>query len=350
MMALERSKCFRHALLVLFVLIGIPSAAHSQNLEDSARELARKIGAALPAGQNVATEIRNNSSLQPGDVAHVEQALKIELQERGLGLSATGDAATVVVVTLSENFKELLWTGEIRQGDISRVVMVAFDGFAQNRITQSTMPVSIRAEKFWTGPQHILDAGEASDVGGMSWLVLLLPDKIEVHEPHGILAIDFLPVVSRDPQGNLDFGRDGKFVGLFVAPQMCRVDLDRRQLSGCARTDGPETPLGGRSMPVMIDLAPAGPPQPGKGTEIAMGAVCGGVNQFLATDGRDYTQTDSLQVFEGTSGGAVAISAELNFPGPITALHAVSGTPRAIVRNLTTGNYEAYRLSFSCAH
>jgi hypothetical protein len=100
----------------------------------------------------------------------------------------------------------------------------------------------------------------------------------------------------------------------------------------------------------MIDVAPAGPVPAGKGTEIVMGVtVCGGMSQFLATGARDYTQTDSLQIFELKSGGTAAISAELNFPGPITALHSVSESPRAVVKNLSTGNYEAYRLSFSCA-
>jgi hypothetical protein len=77
--------------------------------------------------------------------------------------------------------------------------------------------------------------------------------------------------------------------------------------------------------------------------------VCGGSSQFLATGVRDYTQTDSIQMFEMKPGSATSISIDLNFPGPVTALHAASETPRAVVRNLSTGNYEAYRLSFSCA-
>jgi hypothetical protein len=79
-----------------------------------------------------------------------------------------------------------------------------------------------------------------------------------------------------------------------------------------------------------------------------MKSVCGGVGQFLATGARDYTQPDSMQVFRTAPGGTVAISTELEFPGPVTALHGVSDIPRVIVRNLSTGNYEAYRLSFSC--
>jgi hypothetical protein len=105
----------------------------------------------------------------------------------------------------------------------------------------------------------------------------------------------------------------------------------------------------GNRASVIFDIAPPGPPQPGKGTEIEMQSVCGDASQFLATGARDYTQTDTLQVFRTDSSGGVAVSSELDFPGPITALHAVSVTPRAVVRNLATGNYEAYNLSFSCA-
>jgi hypothetical protein len=99
---------------------------------------------------------------------------------------------------------------------------------------------------------------------------------------------------------------------------------------------------------MMFDLSPPGPSPPGKGTVIEMKSVCGGASQFMATGARDYTQTDSLQVFQTETSGAVAVSAELDFPGPITGLHAISDAPRAVVRNLATGNYEAYRLSFSC--
>jgi hypothetical protein len=134
---------------------------------------------------------------------------------------------------------------------------------------------------------------------------------------------------------------------------MCTVDLEALDFSGCLSSEAPSSaPLGGR-IPVIFDTAPPGPPPPGKGTMIEMQPACGGSNEFLATGGRDYTQTDSIQVFEEKSSGGAAsaaspVSAELDFPGPVMALHAVSPTPRAVVRNLTTGNYEAYRLSFTC--
>jgi hypothetical protein len=39
----------------------------------------------------------------------------------------------------------------------------------------------------------------------------------------------------------------------------------------------------------------------------------------------------------------------LQLPGPVIALQLSEAAPRAIVRNLQTGNYEAYRISIMCA-
>ena len=92
MMSAERSTLSLRALLFLFAVIGIPGIARSSNLEDSAKELARKIAAALPAGENISYEIRNISLLKPGEAARIDQALKAELQERGIHLTSGGAA------------------------------------------------------------------------------------------------------------------------------------------------------------------------------------------------------------------------------------------------------------------
>jgi hypothetical protein len=214
------------------------------------------------------------------------------------------------------------------------------------------MPLTIRSEKFWAGPERILDAGEISNGAGKSWLVLLLPDGLRIQDRQtgsaSKMEIASVQSASRDPWGNLNFDPVGNTIAFFLSPRVCTVNLETPDLNGCLPEEGSAgAPLGNR-FPVMIDVSPAGPAPPGKGTEIVMQSVCGGASQFLATGARDYTQTDLLQVFQTESSGAVAVSAELDFPGPITALHAASNIPRAVVRNITTGNYEAYRLSFSC--
>src|ERR1700674_3418299 len=205
MMAADRSTLSCRAILFLFVLIATPTVADSATLEDSAKELAHKIAEALPARENVSCEIRNTSSLQPGEVARIEQALKSELQERGVRLTSSG-AEIIVAVTLSENFKNLVWTGEIHKGDTSHVVLIALERSSDNRAFSSAMPVTIRTEKFWEGPERILDAGEISDGVGKSWLVLLLPDGLQIQNRQNgsarTIEITSNQSASRDPWGN----------------------------------------------------------------------------------------------------------------------------------------------------
>jgi hypothetical protein len=352
MMAADRSTRSCRAILFLFVLIALLAAAASATLEDSAKELARKIAAALPAGENMSCEIRNISSLQPGDVARVEQALKAELQERGVRLASSG-AAITVVVTLSQNFESLVWTGEIHQGGAMHVVLIAVERSAENHASSSKMPVAIHSEKFWEGPEHILDAGEVSNGAGESRLVLLVPSGLLIQDKQtgSITTMEIAPgqIASRYLTGKLDFGPIGDSIAFALPPLgACTVDLEEHKVTSCLPTDGQnERPFTGR-YPLMIDMAPAGPPPPGKGIELVTGPVCGGTSQFLATGSRDYLETDSLQLFELESQGPVAISRELDFPGPIVEMHSSLNAPRVVVRNLTTGNYEAYRLSISC--
>jgi hypothetical protein len=348
MMAADRSaRCIR-AILFLVVSLSLPSLAAPATLEESAKELARKIGEALPVREDVSCEIRNLSSLQPAEVARIEQSLRAELQERGVRFSAGGGAPIAVVVTLSENFKDLVWTGEIRQGDNLHVVMTTAAHSSETRPFSDAMSVTIHKDKFWEGPEHILDALEVAGMGGEPWIVLLLPDKLLVQEPSGRLEIYFPPAAGRDPVGKLVQEENGKAIVFLIPPRMCSTDLNMRRLIACLPLDENETARAS-SIPFLIDPAPAGPTPPGKGIGLAIGPICrGDAKLALVTGGTDDTQSDSLQVYLVESSGPVAVSSEVEFPGPILDLHSAALGPRAVVRNLTTGNYEAYRLSISC--
>jgi hypothetical protein len=352
MMSPQQIRHSCRVLLFLFVWIGIPGRAASATLDDSAREFAQKIAAVLTSKENISYEIRNLSSLQPGEVARMEQSFKAEMKDRGITFVSSGGPITILV-TLSENFRSLVWTGEIQQGNAPLVILLEVARPSENRTLPANMPVSIHSEKFWEGPERILDAGEISDGAGKSWLVLLLPGGLRILDKQSgassVIEIISNQSASRDPWGHLNFEKIANEFAFFLAPQFCVMNLATHNFGGCsADPHSAQYPIPSQP-PVMIDVTPSGT-QPGKGTEIFISRpACGGANQFLATGARDYTQPDSLQLFEIKPSGAAAISAELNFPGPITALHASSEVPRAVVKNLSTGNYEAFRLSFSCS-
>ena len=347
---------FRNILGVFAILcacLALPCSILASTLEDSAKEFAQKIAAALPAKENVTYEIHNVSRLEPGEITRIDQAFLAELKEQGIVPVAASGAPTVAV-TLSENFRNFVWTAEIHQGQMLSAVLLEVQRVMGARSSVSPMPVSIYGEKFWEGTERILDAGEITEGVGKSWLVLLLPGGLRIRGTQrgteSATEIISNQSASRDPWGILSFKKDGDEFGFFLAPRLCSMNLSTLKLSGCSAAGESAGNSSASQVPVMIDVAPSGAVAPGKGTEIVMRApVCGGTNQFLATGPRDYTQTDSLQLFEMKPDGAVPISAELNFPGPVTALHASAESPRAVVKNLSTGNYEAYRLSFSCA-
>jgi hypothetical protein len=80
---------------------------------------------------------------------------------------------------------------------------------------------------------------------------------------------------------------------------------------------------------------------------ISAGSICGNTSVLIATGTGDYTQPDRIQAFTVTDRAEPA-SVPLALPGPVTALF---GSPaRVVVRNLKTGNYEAYEIALSCNH
>jgi len=325
-------------------------AARSGTLEDSARELARKIADALPAGSEVAIEVRNLSSLAAGEVTNVERTLRAELRNRGLRSPSDGGVTLGVRVTLSENVKGFVWSAEIRR-DVPRVMLLAFRKPLENRIASDAMPMILRSEKFWEGPQRILDATIANSSNGDPLLLLLTSDELLIRKVGNdeVSTVQVPPAqsVARDPAGALT--QDGNRIVVRFAPQICSIDIDARTLIECHPADGPP---GGRVFeklelalphPVHFEMGGrSGPVQ----------SSCRGGQLFLAGGPGDYTEPDTIQLFESTVAGGVIterpLSDFLHFAGPVTALQCVGPTPTVVVHNLQTGNYEAYRISISC--
>jgi hypothetical protein len=336
MTGIDRSTLSYRTLLFLFVLLSTPMAARSATLDDSARELARKIAAALPARDDITVEVRNISSLTPDEVSGVEQELRGELQNQDVRTPINITAAVNVRVTLSENIRGFLWAAEISHGDASQVVLLAVPQSSENRIVSNVMPMMLRSEKFWEGPERILDAAVVAAPNGNGWLVLLIPEGLIVSSAEGGPGVR-IPVNSF--RANLR-SPDDRFLGLETPLTVLR-DGDE-----CTFSLEPAAMRECHPAPKYVGLTPI----PGRGQVTGIRGGCGTGSQVLASGQGDYSQPDTVQAFEWQHSVALAVSEEMNFPGPVS-LHSIFEAPSAtaIVRNLQTGNYEAYRLSISCA-
>jgi len=231
-------------------------------------------------------------------------------------------------------------------------VLLAVPRLSEDRTVSSAMPVTLRSEKFWEGSQRILDAILAKAQNGDSLLILLTPDGLQIRtigsDNVSNVPIPFDPVVMRDPAGRLEQTDNG--ITFKSVARVCRVDTDARALIECHRTDGPPP---GRVFE-KIELALPGPTHVERGSQIAaVQSSCRAGEMYLAAGTRDYTESDAIELFESiVVNGIIAekrLSDFLRFPGPVIALQFAGATPRAIVRNLQTGNYEAYSISVTCA-
>lgn len=68
----------------------------------------------------------------------------------------------------------------------------------------------------------------------------------------------------------------------------------------------------------------------------------------LATRNGDYTQPDAVQGFQVIAHDPVAVTAALEFAGPVLTLRGSGESAIAVSHNLKTGRYEAYSLTLAC--
>jgi len=338
-MGIERSSFSRRTVFFLLILFAPPITARCDSLEDSARELARKIAASLPAGEDVSLEAHNNSTLPPNEFAGVERTLSDELENLEIPVVTTGAVAINLKITVSENLKGLLLTAEISQAGASQVILMEASGSFGFHITSYLMPVVLHSKIIWEGPEQILDAATASGPGGIPRLVLLLQNGVEIHDSGGrtvdSVTFPFVPTPLRDPRGKLETSADN--IRAKYQSEACTVSTDNSdtyKLLECHQVAG-----------TLANLSDEGPHEffsKERGAEILMPQ--NGCGAALATGPGDYTQMDWIQGFSVKPAG-LAISNKLDFPGPVLALRGGPEGSRAIVHNLKTGNYEAYSLS-----
>jgi hypothetical protein len=339
-----RPKHFCFLITVAILWLGIPArACAATTLEDSARELAQKIAVAIDSNEAASVEMRNASSLEQGEFVRVEHAIEAELQ--GRGIRSQPDAGTHVVITFSENVDGLVWTAEILKVDSRRVVLLSVPRVSLDRSAPGGVKTVLHAEKFWEGPEQILDAVDITNVGANSFAILF-PHGVRIYRSGSELVSDVrlpsAPTAARDPRGVVI--QIGDVLVVQLEPDVCRIDIDTGMVRECHSTQEPA-----RARDPMDQEVPIAPRPKWMGSQAAwVGMDCGKTDLFLATRTGDYTEPDSIRLFQKNVTSLDPASEDLNFPGPVTALHAQSKMAMAVVRNLKTGNYEAYRLSISC--
>jgi hypothetical protein len=377
-------------LVLLVFLAACPGFCRADSLEDAARALARKAGSSLH-GVSVSYDVRNLSSLSGREFSNLSSAFQEELLRHGARISPA-DAGAALVLTVTENPHAYIGIVQIRRKESSENVMEVLGPIEGAPAAELTYGLAVHKEFLFSQDTPILDVVLEGD---SQHALALEPQGISTYELQGdhwvLTAAGHLPVrrsSDRQPRGFLFFGIDAGTA--YLPGEMCNVSILDAKGWKCEKCDEPIFPVSsrvitGKKTETWISAAQMGPeqatriiatgqdglarlyedgPDPvaafsGWGSEIAsVHSGCGSGWQLLVTGKGDWTRADTIQAVEIQERQAQPVSSPIELAGAVTALHALAtrfagersagGSALAVVRNLQTGRYEAYRVSITC--
>ncbi|HEY1336220.1 MAG TPA: hypothetical protein VGF59_01855 [Bryobacteraceae bacterium] len=383
----------------LLYFLPLPATA-ADDLNGAARELARKTAAFAGRGEPVAATWRNVSSLPQTELAQARRAFEAAIHDLGGRVGSVAPAAEVQI-TLSQNQSQYLLTAEARKADDRQVWIASWPRPAP--APGNPPSVTLESRQIWEQDEPILDI--AFPAAGM---LALSPGKVSLYqrqngawEPRGAVAI--LPVRPwpRDLRGRLRV--NGTSFQAYLPGMLCSGALDPTLSMDCRASDEAWVIESGSRALLVANFAAARnyfdgrmttqtglkktlPPFysaasveeqgrqlwllatvdgrtqifdaaldsvgaiAGWGSDIAgTDAHCGGGFQVLATRPGDGSEPDAIQGYSMVNRAATAITAPVEFPGPVTALWTSGGTAAvAVSKNPATGKYAAYLITVAC--
>lgn len=370
-----------------------------------ARKVAASVGAAIQGKLTIAPNFVNLSTLPSFEFQKACGAFHDEIEQQTKAFRAASSqeiAAASVSVTLAEDLHGFLWIAQIMQGQSQQTFFVSVP---REMVVQSSQPspsVTLQKEFLLSQSEPILDANFlALSPGSAPDLLVLLPGRVALFAQQNgdWQLLSEAPIAHaapwpRDIRGRLQQAAGGEEA---VLPGVtCNITVSGALSASCkpgnagwlfftgflrAFTLLPTAAANGNtftfsalgsqefsSLAVIAPLASSGASAPliatmpdgrallfeGSSTAVAsfpgwgsdVAALYSATRApwpLLVTRAGDWTAPDSIQAFDIIDGQLFAISGEIDFDGPITALWSEDeDTVLAVSRNLKTGMYEAY--------
>jgi hypothetical protein len=395
-------------LLIVCVLALLSVLAEAQNFAGAEEQLAGKI-VSTTGPKTMTVEVINRSSLNAATTDDIRRNLLTQFAVQGIRFVGADQASANVRVSLSENLQSYLWIAEIRQGsNPPSVAMVSLPRTAPLSIEPQVTAIVLHRTSLWSQQERILDAAVID--GNPPRMLVLDANGVatyrsqdgrwQVEESHPIAHSRPWP---RDLRGRLILGKSkDRIFDVYLPGVHCRSSANPPAAMTCSESDEPwplAPDFSGLSAPYTstrnyfsgalsptigtLTTAPAfysaAPLPREQSTWWLLAAVngrvhlldestdqlvdkltwasdvatvrsgCGSDWQVLAT-GNGEGRSDSVQAFEVSGREPMAVSSTLEWAGNITALWTESGgaSSIAVVHNLETRRYEAFRLTLTC--
>jgi hypothetical protein len=364
--------------------LGMLLRIQAQPLAEAAPAMARSIFSLLPRRATASLEFQALAPAAPVEWSSFRSALRDELRKSGVDLKDTGQSESRVRIVVSENPRGLLLVAEVVGNDTRQVVMVPW---GRLNAVGARPGLRIQMTPITELTEPILDVWMSDS--GLDLLVLTPSKVIAMHLTDGKWSLNgqaSLPVsrpIPRDPRGRLE-ALSGS-LGVYLPATTCTGQVGPRPIFSCEAvisrwslstfepiqvrwvTDRNvlETDSVGGSFytAAMGWFASASgkvlnregevPGTHNWGSDLAAIAnPCGSAESkiVIVAGAGESNQQDQVQAFSPPPEPPAAVSAPVPLPGAVTALWSAERTAQAtlVIRNSTTGNYEASRLSLAC--
>lgn len=351
-------------LLAIGLLISPLSHAQTQVAGDSAtgsvgglsdswsgelQDFAARVATLMPPRARIDLAVSNISSLSLDDATSVETSLRSLLTNRGFRLSGNESAAASVQVTISQNMEGFLLVAQVRHDGDEKLAIVSVPRAVRNAPTDKG--VVLDAKLIWQQPAQILDfALPATQPGSQTIFAVLEPRRLAFYSQDWTQwnLVRELPSSSsmamRDWHGHIDLDQGTGQSDARWPRNECKGDFSHPNTVNCqvSGTSSGAWILGSVSQPFTPN---------GGGDAVSIASQCRAHPIALATGGGDWTQPDFVQAYEMSGVAGTASGSPVNFEGPVTAIWPgdAKGRARVIVRNLRSGNYEAYVVTATCS-
>jgi hypothetical protein len=324
----------------LFLLFLVAPVLRAESLEDAAHDLAMKVCASARK-QPVRVHWQETAE-SPGYLSESGRKVFLEqISACGMALSENSDAPALTVVIRVTATRALLIADVTDAAGGQQIYMVEFPR-ASLYVARGTSPTpQLRRELLWQQEKPIQSAVEWQDQATEERFLFLLSDGLFIrcrfeNGAWRVMDSTELPAVSqwrpRLGEGFFAYSQPKEKLEFVLHNILCDFNANGRVSFSCS-----ETGFGGK----VVDLS----------------SSCEASPRYLSTGKGDYTQPDRITLTRPVGEGAAASQEEsyagsVDMPGPVLDI-SVTEHPKAafaVVKNLSTGDYEVYRITAVCGN
>jgi hypothetical protein len=323
-------------LVLLVLLVALPWCSRADSLEDAARALARKVSAVPQRESRFFLSWQNHSSLTDEHSQALKESFTDEFGGASLVEKQESGAPTLQVsVEETPAFYVLIANLPTATGEATRISRLA--RAARPSAGTSGVPFRLLKELIWQQQEPILDAVEtAEDSSKLGALLILGRDSLTLYrrendrwELQDSKRIPASEKAVRAARGEIRFSLGAEKLGSIVLPdQSCDLTIGEKMELNCR----------GASRPWRDGMFLASP--------------CDRGVWWLRGEPGDWSVPDRLLLRNPSLPKSAPSAAELDLPGPSLSISTGRRieSDTTVVFNLSTGNYEVYRITLACAN